>query len=381
MKVAAIKKIVWIGISVIILLFISYWLFWYKPAVTVVEVKRQTVQGRIHGPGTVQSKIPVSVSAKITGILQKLNADQGDLVKIGEVLAELDAAELNARLVAARAATMRAKQDVEKSRASVAKAHANLVLMQSNYKRDREVFNAHYISQAAFDLIQAQLKVAQSEFAEAGKILDATQAAYVQATAEEKAAQSMLDYTVIRAPMGGLITSRRAEIGDIITPGKPIFTMVDLHHIWVAAWIDQALIASLKEGQSAAIRLRSGRQFAGKIARLNKEADTVTRELEVDVLFEQLPEPLIIGEEAEVFIATADERGPAIPLSALIIRDGKTGVMAVEKDTTAFREVSIGLQNDKLALVIKGLSEGELVVVEPGALKPAQKVRAVIQKE
>jgi RND family efflux transporter MFP subunit len=380
MKVPTTKKIVWIGISIIILVLFGYRLFWYKPAVAVVEVKRQTAQGRIHGPGTVQSKVPVSVSAKITGIVQKLNVDQGDMVKQGDVLAGLDIAELQARLASARFAMAKARQDVEKSRAGVAKSQANLVLARNNYKRDLEVFNAHYISQAAFDITQAQVKVAESEFAETGKILEASQAVLAQATAEVSAAEALLDYTVIRAPMDGLITSRKAEIGDTITPGTPIFNMVDLRTIWVAAWIDQALIASLKEGQSATIGLRSGRKFNGRIARINKEADTVTRELEVDVLFEQLPEPLVIGEEAEVLIAAGEAAGAAVPVTAIVSRDGKTGVLVVEKATTAFREVSLGLQNDKLVLVVKGLSEGELVVIEPGALKPAQKVRPVIQK-
>ncbi len=264
-----------------------------------------------------------------------------------------------------------------KARASVAKAHANLVLAQSNYKRDLEVFNAQYISQAAFDLTHAHMKVAESEFAEAGKILDASQAALAQATAEEKAAEALLDYTVIRAPMDGLITSRRAEIGDTITPGTPIFQMVDLRQIWVAAWIDQALIASLKEGLPATIRLRSGRQFTGKIARLTKEADTVTRELEVDVLFERLPEPLVIGEEAEVFIAAGETVGAAVPVTAIVVRDGKTGVLVVENNTTVFRDISIGLQDETMAVADRGLSEGDLVVIEPRALKPNQKIRPV----
>ena len=104
--------------------------------------------------------------------------------------------------------------------------------------------------------------------------------------------------------MDGLITVRKAEVGTTVPPGSPIFQMVDLDQIWVAAWIDLSQIAQIREGQKAAIRLRSGRQYQGQVVRLNAEADTVTRELEVDVKFDQLPEPLVVGEEAEVIIAT-----------------------------------------------------------------------------
>ena len=346
----------------------------------MIAVKQQQVQGEICGPGTVQAKIPVSISAKITGILQKLNVDQGHMVKQGSVLAELDSAELTARLEAGRSATVRARQDVEKAKASTAKAQANLLLAQSNYKRDREVFDKGYISQAYFDVTQAQLQVAQSEHTEALKAQDASFAMLAQAEAEAQATEATLDFSRIRAPMDGLITSRRAEIGDTITPGSPVFNMVDLNSIWVAAWIDQALIANLKAAQSATIRLRSGRQFKGRIARINKEADTVTRELEVDVLFEQLPEPLVIGEEAEAVITPEAVQCPAVPRTAVLTRDGKTGVFVVEQGRAVFREISLGPHDTTMAGATAGLKVGELVIISPGDIAENQKIKPLEQK-
>jgi len=359
---------------------IGYRIFFYRPSVMVTTVRNQTIQGEIHGPGTVQSKIPVSVSAKITGIVQKLYVDQGHMVTQGSVLAELDSAELAARLEAARSATARARQDVEKAKASTAKAQANLLLAQSNYKRDREVFKKGYISRAYFDVTQAQLQVAHSEYTEALKAQDAAVAMLAQAEAEEQATKATLDFARIYAPMDGLITSRRAEIGDTITPGRPIFNMVDLNSIWVAAWIDQALIANLNVDQTAAIRLRSGRQFKGRIARINKEADTVTRELEVDVLFEQLPEPLVIGEEADVVITPEAVQCLAVPRSAVLTRDGTTGVFVVEQSRAAFRKISLGPYGKTMAGVTTGLAEGDLVIVSPGDITDHKKIKPVEQK-
>jgi len=371
----------WLVIALIIaIIAIGYRMFLYSPSVGVIAVKQQQVQGEICGPGTVQAKIPVSISAKITGILQKLNVDQGHMVKQGSVLAELDSAELTARLEAGRSATVRARQDVEKAKASTAKAQANLLLAQSNYKRDREVFDKGYISQAYFDVTQAQLQVAQSEHTEALKAQDASFAMLAQAEAEAQATEATLDFSRIRAPMDGLITSRRAEIGDTITPGSPVFNMVDLNSIWVAAWIDQALIASLKADQTATIRLRSGRQFKGRIARINKEADTVTRELEVDVLFEQLPEPLVIGEEAEVVITPEAVQCPAVPRTSVLTRDGTTGVFVVEQSRAVFREISLGPHGKTMTGVTTGLKVGELVIVSPGDIADNQKIKPVEQK-
>ncbi|MBI5575211.1 MAG: efflux RND transporter periplasmic adaptor subunit [Deltaproteobacteria bacterium] len=295
-----------IGAIIVILLFVmvGYGLFRHRPSAPVTTVDKSEIQAGVRGPGTVQSRVPVLISARITGILEKLHADQGDRVRKGQLLAELDAVELEARAAAARAAEGRARRELARARADLVKAQANLGLAQSNYRRDQEVYKPGYISQAAFDAAEAQLRVAESEVSSVRAAVEALQAAVGQAESESNAAKALKDYTRILAPMDGLITVRKAEVGTTLVPGSPVFQMVDLNQIWVAAWIDQALAARLREGQPARITLRSGRVFQGKVARINAEGDTLTRELEVDVKFDRLPQPLIMGEEAVVDIDT-----------------------------------------------------------------------------
>jgi HlyD family secretion protein len=373
------KKTLGAAVGILILVFAGYRLFWHRPPVPVIAVKQVEVQGTVHGPGTVQSKVPVAVSAKITGILEKLFADQGEMVKKDQVLAELDAIELRAREMAAQAARNRAQRDMARAMADMVKAQSNLGLAQSNYQRDLEVFKPGYISKAAFDTTKAQLKVAESEVAAAKATVTALEAAVKQAESETHAAAALHNYTRIKAPMDGLITVRKAEIGTTIAPGTPIFQMVNLDQIWVAAWIDQAQVAQLREGQPAAIRLRSGRLFQGEVVRINKEADTVTRELEVDVKFAQLPEPLVIGEEAEVDIDTGRQTALAIPLSAVLERQGVKGVLVVSQGVATFRPVSLGREDGRRRAVLKGLEEGEMVVVNPAGLEPGKKIRPAIK--
>ena len=314
------------------------------------------------------------MSAKITGILEKLFADQGERVKKGQLLAELDAIELRAREMAAQAARNRAQRDMARAQADMVKAQANLGLAQSNYQRDLEVFKPGYISKAAFDTTKAQLKVAESEVAASKATVTALEAAVKQAESETHAAAALHNYTRIKAPMDGLITVRKAEIGTTIAPGTPIFQMVDLDQIWVAAWIDQALVAQLREGQPAKITLRSGREFYGKVARINQEGDTVTRELEVDIKFDQLPKPLVIGEEGQVEIDTGRQKAPAVPLSAIITKQGGKGVLVADNGIVRFRKVALGLQDGARAAVTKGLKAGDLVVVNPAGLIPGTKI-------
>jgi RND family efflux transporter MFP subunit len=370
-----VKQIITVAVGLFLLLFLGYWLILHRPSVAVIKVQQVDIQGEVRGPGTVQSKVPVAVSSKITGILEKLYADQGDLVKKGQLLAELDTAELKARLAAARAAQNRAQKDLARARAILAKAQANLALAQSNYRRDQEVFKGGYISQAAMDTTSAALKVAEGETGEARANVAASEAAVQQADAEARAAAATLDYARILAPMDGLLTVRKAEVGDTITPGVPIFKMVELDWLWVAAWIDETQIAALKEGQEAQIRLRSGRIFPGTVVRLNKEADMVTREMEVDVKFASPPEPVVVGEEAEVAIATGRTRAIAVPWTAVEEQDGQSGVLVVEGGVVKFRPVKLGLRDRQQVAVEQGLKEGELVVVPASQAKPGQKVK------
>ncbi|MBI4830164.1 MAG: efflux RND transporter periplasmic adaptor subunit [Candidatus Lindowbacteria bacterium] len=206
----------------------------------------------------------------------------------------------------------------------------------------------------------------------------AAQAEVNQAESETHAAEAEFAYTRILAPMDGLITVRRAEVGDTVSPGSPIFQMVD-YQIWAASWIDETKVAHLREGQKASIRLRSGRVFEGEVARLNKEADTVTRELEVDVKFATMPEPLIIGEETEVDIDTGSQTGPVVPASAIIERNGSKGVLVVSNGLVSFRPVSLGLQDGQRVLVSEGIEKGEMVITNPAEIKSGRRIRPEIK--
>jgi RND family efflux transporter MFP subunit len=340
------------------------------PAVVVAPTE---ICGTVKGPGTVQSKVQVTISGKITGILTRLHADQGDAVKMGQVLAELDSTELKSRTAAAQSAKGRSEQELARARADLLKAEANLALARSNHERNQEVFGPGYLPASAFDASKSALRVAESEVASGKAVVEAIQATATQTVHEAEATKDILGYTRILAPMDGLIITRNAEIGTILPPGAPIFQMVD-YQIWAASWIDERMIADVRVGQKASIVLRSGRTFEGEVARLGSAADTVTRELEVDVKFSTLPNPLVIGEESEVIIDTGRVVALAIPLSAIQTRNGTQGVLVITEGRARFRPVVTGAHDDHLAAVLKGLQEGDIVALNPANIAPGKKV-------
>lgn len=114
------------------------------------------------------------------------------------------------------------------------------------------------------------------------------------------------------------------------------------------------------------------------MVRLNKEADSVTRELEVDVALDTLPEPLVMEEEAEVTIFTGRQQALAIPLTAIVKRREGNGVLVVDQGRLAFRPVVVGLNNGKKVAVLEGLKERDLVVAQPLNLQPGSRVKAIV---
>jgi HlyD family secretion protein len=373
MKTPSRKKISVIVIVALIAIVAGYRVFLRPLPVAVAVVRQATLRDIVQGPGTVQSKVPVTVSAKITGILEKLYVDQGDRVRKGQLLAELDSAEQSAREAAARSAHVRASRQWASAKADLAKAQANLLLAESNYRRDLAVYKQGYISSAAFDVTHAALQVAQSDVAAGEAAVKASEASVRQAESDTRTTRVLLGYTRILSPMDGVITVRQAEVGDTISPGTPIFQLVG-DPIWAASWIDETRLGALHVGQKASITLRSGQVYQGKVARLNSQADTVTRELEVDVQFAILPKPLLIGEETDVAIDAGQQTALAVPLSAIAERDGHRGVRIVSDGRARFRPIVTGLQDAQRAAVLQGLKEGETVVINPAGIRPGKKV-------
>ena len=99
----------------------------------------------------------------------------------------------------------------------------------------------------------------------------------------------------------------------------------------------------------------------------------------MDVKFAKLPEPLVIGEEAEVDIDTGIVKAPAVPLTAITERDNKTVVLAVEQGRLVFRPIKAGLNDGKRVAILEGLKAGDQVVAQPANLKPGTRVKAEIK--
>jgi RND family efflux transporter MFP subunit len=353
----------------------AYWVALRPVPVAAVAAIEAAVPFRVTGPGTVQARIPVTLSARITATIVELKADQGDSVKRGQLLARLDDRELAAKRSAVGESQETVRQNVAAAEAATAKARADLELARSKHERDRGLSAKGYVSEAALDGSIAALRVAEAGLASAEATLAARRSEARSVEQEVRYAETVLSHTAIVAPMDSVVIERLAEVGSTVVPGTPVFRLVNPATIWVTARIDESVVGRVDRGMRATIRLRTGEVVSGTVARIARQSDAATRELEVDVAFDAPPARFAIDQEAEVTILAGEERGPAVPLAALIRSTGKQGVLVVRDGRAEFMPVETAAADATRVVIAKGLAAGDLVIVAPQSVKPGARVR------
>lgn len=373
MKAPIIKK--WLlGLLVLLLLAGFGWVVAsngpFAPVkVTLASVSQQPIEASVFGIGTVEARYSYRLGPTAAGRVKQVLADVGDAMQAGQVVAEMDAVDLNARIQAAGLA-------VERAEASISTAEASLKLADTENRRTASLISRQLVSQSNADAREQEAAIAKSALEVARKEQQRLQA-------EQNALQQQLANLSITAPVAGIITSRDAEPGTSLVAGQAILTLADPQSYWVKARIDQSQAQGLQAGQAASIVLRSNPQqsLPGKLARIEPLSDSITEERIVAVDFGQLPTGLSPGELAEATILTSrKEDALAIPNAALRELDGQTGVWKTDAgNTLSFTPVQTGIRSlDGQVEILGGLQAGDQVVIYASkVLDASSKIKVV----
>lgn len=365
-----------IALLLLVLAGLGYWRFGRALDVEMVPVRQGTVALQVTGPGTVQARSAVTLASRLNGSVTALHADVGDSVQAGQLLVLLDDREASARLAAVRSQQQSLASTIEAARASVVRAEAELALAQSRQRRDADLRNQGFLSAAAMDASAAGLQVAQSGLALAQATLAARQADATTLVQEARAADAAASHARLLAPMAGLVVQRLAEPGSTVGVGSPILKLVDPATLWVATRVDESVVGQVALGQTARIRLRSGEELPGEVARIARQSDAATRELDVFVRFQQLPRHMAIDQEAAVTIDTGQASGLVVPASALTKdRQGQTGVWVVAGGRSTFRPVRTAGAQEGWVRVTSGLTDSDRVVRDSQGVRANQPLR------
>jgi HlyD family secretion protein len=378
--------------------------FFRPPHVIVATAAVREIAPAVQGVGTVEAKTVVRVSAKITGRLVSVLADQGDAVRVGQLLATLDRAEQLAQVAQAEAAVQRARlaviaQEValRKAAASVQAAEATVGRLKAmeglarvNAERWRQLHQDGGVSRVEMDVrateaivagqelrsLEAQRQVAQEEVAVGQASLETLRQEVRVAEAALATTRARQADTEIRSPLDGVVVLRELEVGATVNPGSAILKIADPRTAWVTVHVDERDVGSLGVGDSAEVALRSlrGRTLAGRVARIQRESDRVTEQLAVDIALLDPPERLTLGEQAEARIRPPARQGAVgVPLGALVRTAGGPGVWTVAAGRLAFRPVRLGVVDPGgWVEVLAGIQAGDEVVVAPGRLADRQ---------
>ncbi len=361
-----------LGVFIAAILAAGYlvWSQMLGPVSVLVVTSEANVPEQVFGLGTVGARVQSNLGFKLPGVLVELMADQGDHVHAGQVLARLDARDVEAQLAVTRAGIVQAQANIDKAMADVASASATVANTKSVAGRSTRLVKSGAISEEQTETDTAAMRVATANLAVAESEVAVAQAALRSAEAQEASQQATLSYYTLSAPYDGWIVSRNLELGSMPNPGQTVFTVVAADTVWVQSYVDERLAGRLSIGQPATIRLRSepSRSFPGHVARIEVQSDQVNEERLVDVVFNQTPPDIHLAEQAEVKItANVLPSVVAVPPSAVVGHEGVRGIVwTVEAGHLARRPVTLGpeLLNGRLP-ILDGLPDEAKVVAMP----------------
>lgn len=301
----------------------------------IVEQKAQPSKEEV--VGTVRAKLRAAIEAKVSARIEALLVAPGQTVKAGEVLAQLDAREIQAKLDQALALREQATRDLA---------------------RARDLMGKKITTQAEFDSVLARERVA------AGSV---------------KEAETMLGYTKLVTPFDGIVTRKLADIGDLAAPGKPIIEMEDPCALRFEADVPEALIGNVKLGAKLPVRVGTApTPVEGTVVEMAPIADAASRTFLVKL---DLPptETARSGQFGRVWVATGDSRTIRIPAAAVVARGQMDTVFVAARNHAQLRIVRTGKWTDREVELLSGIEPGESIVIEsaeqlrdgqPVALKP-----------
>ena len=335
-------------------------------ATNVTQIYPSQTFTLLNASGYVVAQRKAAAASKVTGRLVSLSVEEGSHVKEGQVLARLENDDVTASMERAAANLEFSKTDLERAKAEIEEA----VL---SFNRNRDLLLQGLVTQAAYDASDARYKKAAAAVASA-------EAAIKAGTAALKEAEVFLAYTIIRAPFEGVVLTKNADIGDIVTPlgaaanaKAAVVTMADMNSLQVEVDVSESNLQQVKQGQPCEIQLDAfpESRFKGEVHMIVPTADRSKASVMVKIRFLEkdsriLPEmgakaaflqrPLKSGEERPRTVINPD---------AVITRNGSKSVFLIKDNRAVETPVTLGEQLGDMVEVLHGVKSGDSLILKP----------------
>ena len=370
------------GLGAVLLVAAVVWTFKGKTPVVEVATAHARQAGRtalLNASGYVTPRRRATIAAKITGRVNEIFAEEGMRVEAGQVLARLDDADAQARL-------MSAKADRDATAATRADLRVNLANAERERRRMEELWKDGAIGEQALDQARTTADSLRARIALAEEQVRA-------AEARIRVAQQDLDNTIIRAPFAGIVVSKDAQRGEMVSPISAgggftrtgIATIVDMNSLEIEVDVNESYIARVKPGQpvTAVLDAYPEWQIPGKVRTVIPTADRQKATVKVRVAFDRLDPRILpdmgvkvtfLGEEPSAQVT--GPTGVLVPRTAVREEGGSPVVFVYRNGQVDRRAVRLGQVRGNDQEVVAGLSDGEQVVVKGlEGLRDGQRVR------
>lgn len=306
----------------------------------VAPVKYREVDQTYSVEGVVEATRQSTVSAQISGRIKEVNFDVGSRVNKGQVILRIDERET--------------AQALAGSNAQVLQAQATMQNAKATYERSRQLFEQKFISQAALDKAQADYQVARAQAA-------ASEAGASQASLEH-------GYSAVVAPYGGVVAARLVEVGEMVTPGKPLMVGFDPSEMRVVVSVPQYKLPDIGTQPKVMVEVPSlDRWIKAASAIVQPLADARTHSTQVRVYLPANEPGVYPGMFVRAHFVVGKANKLVIPASAVLHRSEVVSVYVVdEKGAARLRQVRLGETTaDGEVEVLAGLNSGEQVALDP----------------
>ena len=330
----------------------------------------------LNASGYIVAQRKAAVASKMTGRLTALLVEEGSIVKNGQILARMESSDV-------AAAKDQVAANLINARAMLKQARVERDNLQKENARYQKLIKDGYISQSEYDAINTRYLRSQ-------EAVKAASAAAESAAAALTGAEANLDYTLIRAPFDGVVLTKNADVGDIVTPlgasstsKAAVVTLADMGSLQVEADVSETSITRIRVGQPCDIQLDAlpDKRFRGQVHAIVPTVDRAKATVLVKVRFLDLDARMLPDMSAKVsFLSrelTAGELQPrlAVNKDALVSRDGKNITYLVQDNKVRETAISVGDRLGDLQEVETGLKSGDRVVLKPKGLRDGAKIK------
>jgi RND family efflux transporter MFP subunit len=347
------------------------------PAVTVAPAVKREFVDRLFVSGTLVAREEAQVAARIDGLsIVEVDAEDGDRVTEGQVLARLDRAQLDALLAENDAATKRADAAIDQSQSLIVQSEAQLKFANDDFERARKL-ESGVMAVSTIEQRETAMKTAEAQLAAARHALSVAEADRKSRDAERQELLVRIDRTEVKAPVSGVVSRRSARLGaDAMTTGEPLFRIIEDGAVDLEADVPEQSLARLAVGMPAELKLPGVEGAVGGQLRLvNQEVDKASRTGKVRIALDDVSHAHI-GAFASGEVVLARRDGVGAPAAALK-REGDSALLYVVRgDKIEERRVKPGIVDGDTVEIESGLAAGESVVARAAAfLRPGDRVR------